>query len=86
MHPKDNEVYPIGTVVRIKKTGVFAIIRKHGFLKDGKNFLHYLREVEEKEGLFALYHDDIEVESLPSIETPPLNTGSNVIGNADKQE
>jgi hypothetical protein len=64
MHPKDNEVYPIGTVVRIKKTGVFAIIRKHGFLKDGKNFLHYLGEIEGKEGLFALYHDDIEVEVI----------------------
>lgn len=67
-HPKDNDIYPIETVVRIKRTGEFAIIRGHGFLKDGKGFLHYLGDIEGREttrGFFALYHDDIELEALP---------------------
>lgn len=64
-HPKDNEVYPAGTVVRIRRTGQFAIIRSHLFLSGDRNFLNYLGEIEGKRGLFALYHDDIELESLP---------------------
>ena len=65
-HPKDEEVYPIGTVVRIKKTGQFALIKDVVFLKDGKNFLHYRGEIEGRDGLFALYHGDVELEALPS--------------------
>jgi hypothetical protein len=62
---KDKDIYRIDTVIRIKKTNQFAIIRQHGFVKDGKRFLHYLGEIEGKEGLYALYHDDIELEALP---------------------
>lgn len=63
-HPKDDEAYPEGTVVRIKRTGEMAIIRGRQFMKEGRNFLHYLAEIEGREGLYALYHDDIELEAL----------------------
>lgn len=59
-----NEIYPLDTVVRIKKTGELAVIRKHTILKD--EFLHYLGVIEGRgDGLWALYHDDIELECLP---------------------
>lgn len=64
-HPKDEEVYPEGSVVRIKKTGVFAIIKDHIYLSEGRNFLNYLAEIEGRTGLFALYHEDVELEHLP---------------------
>ncbi len=66
MHPKDNEVYVVDTVVRLKKTGEFAIIRKVQFMMDGKHFLHYEGEIEGRgSGNFALYHNDVELEALP---------------------
>lgn len=64
-HPKDDEIYPLETVVRLKKTGEFAIIKAQDFLKDGKGFLNYRGEIEGKEGWFAIYHDDVDLESLP---------------------
>lgn len=67
-HPKDDEIWPIGTVVRIKKTGQFALIKDYGFVKDGKGFLNYYGEIEGREGQYALYHDDIELEALPKNE------------------
>ncbi len=66
MHPKDNELYPVGTVVRLKKTGQFALIKNVTFLFNEKNFLHYLGEIEGREGNYALYHDDLELECLPA--------------------
>ena len=70
-HPKDHEAYPDETVVRIKKTGEFAIIKRRAFLKDGKGFLHYEAEIEgRKPGHYALYHDDIDVEAWPPGYTP----------------
>jgi hypothetical protein len=66
-HPKDNEVYPVDTVVRWKKTGQFALIKSHTFLRDGKGFLNYLAEIEGRTGTFALYHDDLEFECSPII-------------------
>jgi hypothetical protein len=54
----------LGTVVRLK-TGQFAIIKQVCYLKEEKNFLHYLGEIEGKRGLYALYHDDIFLECLP---------------------
>jgi hypothetical protein len=74
MHPKDSEVYPIDTVVRIKKTGEFAIIKDQAFLMNGKNFLHYHGIIEGRgTGLFALYHSDVELEALP-----PANSDKHV--------
>lgn len=65
-HPKDYyEVYPIGTVVRWKKTGQFAKITDHTYQKDGRGFLNYLGEIEGRKGTYALYHDDLELEHLP---------------------
>lgn len=58
--------YPLETVVRIKKTGQFAIIKDVVFLKDGKSFLYYRGIIEGKpEGLYAIFHEDIELEVLP---------------------
>lgn len=51
---KDSDVYPVGTVVRIKRTGQFALIKDRCFLKDGRNFLNYLAEIEEKGGDYAI--------------------------------
>ena len=65
-HPKDYEVYPLGTVVRLKNTGQFAIIKIQAFQMNGQGFLHYLGEIEGREGLYCLIHDRLEVECLPS--------------------
>jgi hypothetical protein len=66
MHPKDNEVYPIDTVVRWKKTGQFAIIRRQNFIMDNRGFLHYLGVIEGRgDALYCLIHDDLELKALP---------------------
>jgi hypothetical protein len=58
--------YPPDTIVRLKKTGEFAIIKSLTFLKDGKNFLNYLGEIEGRpSGNYALYHNEIEFEWPP---------------------
>jgi len=62
---KDEDIYPIDTVVRIKKTGQFAIIKQIAFQFNGRNFLHYLGNIEGRDGLYALYHDEIDLEALP---------------------
>jgi len=60
-----HEIYPLETVVRLKKTGELAMIRNRTMLKD--EFLHYLGVIEGRgDGLWALYHDDLELECLPS--------------------
>lgn len=68
-HPKDEEVYPVGTVVRLQKTGEFALIQKRVFLKNGKNFLHYLGQIEGRDsglpGYYVIYHDEVDLEALP---------------------
>lgn len=65
-HPKDNEVYPIGTVVRLKKTGEFACITHQDFQFQGKSFLNYRAVIEGRgEGHYAIYHGDVELEVLP---------------------
>jgi len=63
---KISDVYPIDTVVRLKKTGQFAIIKSLNLLnKSQYGFLNYLGEIEGRRGQYALYHDDIELEALP---------------------
>lgn len=65
---KDEDVYPIDTVVRIKKTGEFAMVKKHGWLRPERreHFLHYLAIIEGREdGLYALYHEEVDLEALP---------------------
>jgi hypothetical protein len=65
-HPKDDEVYPVGTVVRLKKTGQFAKITHQDFQFEGKGFLNYRGVIEGRgDRHYALYHDDIELEALP---------------------
>ncbi|HEY8937139.1 MAG TPA: hypothetical protein VIM65_18060 [Cyclobacteriaceae bacterium] len=68
MHPKDDEAYPVGTVVRLKKTGQLALIKDKAFVYDGKNFLHYDAEIEGRKGIYAIYHGDVELECLPITE------------------
>jgi hypothetical protein len=58
--------YPVGTIVRLKRTGEFAIIVDRSYLKDGKEFLNYLAKIEGRaDGWWAIYDDDIELECLP---------------------
>lgn len=63
--PKVDELYPVGTVVRLKKTGQFVLIVEQCFLKDAMNFLNYEGEIEGREGRYAIYHEDVELECLP---------------------
>jgi hypothetical protein len=64
-HPQNHEIYPLGTVVQLKKTHEFAIIRQHVDLM-GSTFLHYLGEIEGRgEDLYCLIHDEVELEALP---------------------
>lgn len=62
------DLYPVGSVVRFKKTGVFALICEHVFLKDNKNFLHYEGLIEGKpdpDAWYAFYPEEVELENLP---------------------
>lgn len=65
-HPKNFEVYSVNTVVRLKNTSQFAIIKIQTFQMNGRGFLHYLGEIEGQEGLYCLIHDRLELECLPS--------------------
>jgi hypothetical protein len=66
---KDEDVFPIGTVVRRRKTGEFALIKNYTFQHEGKGFLNYLGQIENKgDGIYAIYHEDIDLECLPVTE------------------
>lgn len=69
---RDEDIYPIDTVVRIKKTGEFAMITAHGFQKDGRGFLNYLANIEGRKppGPYAIYHEDVDLEALPNQTSP----------------
>lgn len=57
-----------GTVVRLKKTGEFALIHERVCLmKRPENFLHYMGIIEGRgpKPVWALYDDDLELECLP---------------------
>ena len=58
---KDSEIYPIGTVIRLK-SGEFAIVRKYTFQNHNQNHLNYLIEIEGKKGLYCAFHDEIFLE------------------------
>lgn len=62
-HPREHDVYPIGSTIlftsRFNK-GKKGLILEHARFKDGK-FQHYVVSVENRVGRFAVYHDDIEV-------------------------
>lgn len=53
---KVQDIYPIDTVVRLKKTGQFAIIKQRSFL-NSENFLNYLAIIEGRgeHDLYAVY-------------------------------
>jgi hypothetical protein len=68
-HPKDNEVFPVDSVVRLKETGQFAIIKRQSFQMNGQGFLNYEGEIEGRNGLYCLIHDRIELECLPETTT-----------------
>lgn len=60
------DVYPIETIVRLKKTGEFAIIKQRTFL-NADNFLNYLAIIEGRgeNDLYAIYHENVDLEALP---------------------
>jgi hypothetical protein len=64
-HPKDNELIPLGTIVRIKSgihKGKKARIDRHVFLHAGRNFIHYECSIERpSNGPYALYHGDLQL-------------------------
>ena len=70
---KDEDAYPIDTVVRIKKTGLFALVKCRSFLRqeEDKHFLGYEAEIEGKQGRYYLSHQDVDLEVLP----PGYNAG-----------
>lgn len=54
-------IYPEGKELRYKKTGARVTIRKAAYLKDNPDsFLNYEAEIEGKEGIRAVYSDDLE--------------------------
>ena len=69
-HPKDKDVYPIDTIVRLKKTGEFARITGHGWLRPERKefFLHYYAEIEGRKGTTwcLAHHDELVLECLPA--------------------
>ena len=66
-HPKDDELIPINTIVTIIRganIGKRARIKQHSFQMNEKGFLNYLGYIQGKgKDLYALYHDDLEVET-----------------------
>ena len=66
----ENEIYPIESVVRLKRTNEFAIIKKYTFQNGGKGFLNYLVQVEDRQGLYCWFHYDIDLGHLPADEPP----------------
>lgn len=64
--------YPIGTVVRLKKTGEFALIVGHNLMMDKPDtFLNYYIEIEGKCGRWVTYDDRIELECFPLFASEP---------------
>ena len=62
---KDEEVYPVDKVVRLKRRmNEFALIKVCAFVKNGRNFQHYLAETKDRKGLYDIYHQEIELECL----------------------
>lgn len=61
---RDNP-YPVGTVVSLKRSGEFALIKDRAFLMN-KTFLHYEGPIEgRRPGNYCLLHEEIELEALP---------------------
>lgn len=68
---RDEDVYPRDTVVRLHKTGEFAMVKRRVFLMGGKNFLHYEGPIDGRgNGYWAFYHQECDLECFP-IERPP---------------
>jgi len=62
---KKEDVYPVGSVVRLKKTGQFVLITDTTFLME-KEFLHYLGIIEGRgTGKYAIQHGEVELECMP---------------------
>jgi hypothetical protein len=63
---KIEDVYPFDTVVRLRKTNEFAVIKQRTFL-NSENFLNFLALIDGRaeNDLYAIYHEDIVLEVLP---------------------
>jgi len=58
------------TVVRVKRTGEFAVVIKRCFCGSGKSPIHYEVRMESG-GISVKYHIDLEYECGPKIEIKP---------------
>jgi hypothetical protein len=69
MQKRGDKPYPVGTVIRLKKNNLFAMVREQMCLTDGA-FYYYLIEIEDREGLYAHfpYNNDDEVECYPEVD------------------
>jgi hypothetical protein len=63
-HPREEEVWPVDTVIRDKKTGVFGLIKQQVRMKDG-SFQYYLVEIEGRKGQYCAIHSEWEFEAPP---------------------
>lgn len=64
-HPKDDELIPVGTVVRIKvgaNKGKKARIDEHVFRNGDRDFMYYLGAIcKPSNKNYCLLHDELEV-------------------------
>ena len=62
---KGENAYPIATMIRIRRTGEFAMVTKKTFMMEGRRIMTYLGKIEGRgDSLYALYHDDIFFRTL----------------------
>lgn len=64
---KDEDVWPLDTIVRLKKTHEFARIVSHTWLRPEipRYFLHYSVEIEDRGGPWCLLPGEADLECLP---------------------
>jgi hypothetical protein len=82
-------VYPVDTVVRLKKTGEFALIKNRVFLLNG-SILHYEGLIESKgdgKNYYLGRNEDLDLEALPpgNITTPDEATFSGSTPSEDSE-
>jgi hypothetical protein len=53
------------TIVRLKRSGVFAKIYKRCYCGNANTPIHYEAWVEDRDGISIVDHDEVELECLP---------------------
>jgi hypothetical protein len=69
---REEDLFPLETVVRVIKTGQFAIIKDYVYQSTSKNdFQYYTGIIEGRgDGQYVLFPDEIELEVLPDKKSP----------------